>query len=461
MKRKIISLALACALLLGGCSEELEDEWFDEDDIPSETTASEPADEENPIQAAAQNYGTGLENFTINGAPDENPDRKISKSRTPIRQARAINVNGEKLSDDFYFYRNVLSTRNKQAYDQIYAALYRGSDTVNMNVPVHYSEISDIVFSVFYDHPELFWMENSVNYYYNNNGEVTQLTIGTNDTAGNLRAYQQAFESAVTKVLVKANTFSTDIEKVKYVHDYLTNTIDYVYNSPLNQSAYSALVLGKTVCAGYAKAFQYCMQKLGIPAAYIVGYAGELHAWNLVKLDGEYYNMDVTWDDPISNPPTTYYYNYFNITDSAISSDHSRDELSQKLPSANGTKYNYYSWFGDSAGSDFNDWNAINGVIPTEYGHETDESGNYIAESDYTDITSDNIDSDNSANYDDNYSPDDYSDFSWDDWDWDDDSDEWNWDDISWDDEDTDDWFDWDWDDDDWWDTDDLDDWDW
>lgn len=330
-----------------------------------------------------------------------------------------------------------------------------------MNVPVHYSEISDIVFSVFYDHPELFWMENSVNYYYNNNGEVTQLTIGTNDTAGNLRAYQQAFESAVTKVLVKANTFSTDIEKVKYVHDYLTNTIDYVYNSPLNQSAYSALVLGKTVCAGYAKAFQYCMQKLGIPAAYIVGYAGELHAWNLVKLDGEYYNMDVTWDDPISNPPTTYYYNYFNITDSAISSDHSRDELSQKLPSANGTKYNYYSWFGDSAGSDFNDWNAINGVIPTEYGHETDENGNYIAESDYTDIPSDNIDSDNSANYDDNYSPDDYSDFSWDDWDWSDDSDSWNWDDTSWDDED-DDWWDWLRDDgDDWWNTDDLDDWDW
>ena len=80
-------------------------------------------------------------------------------------------------------------------------------------------------------------------------------------------------------------------------------------------------------------------------------------------------------------------------------------------------------------------------IVLISDGYETDENGNYIAESDYTDIPSDNIDSDNSANYDDNYSPDDYSDFSWDDWDWSDDSDSWNWDDTSWDDED-DDWWD-------------------
>ena len=87
------------------------------------------------------------------------------------------------------------------------------------------------------------------------------------------------------------------------MHDYLTNTIQYVSGSLYNQSAYSAIVNGKTVCAGYAHAFQYCMQKLGIPAAYIVGYAkGEAHAWNILCLDGEYYGMDVTWDDPIGNP---------------------------------------------------------------------------------------------------------------------------------------------------------------
>lgn len=59
------------------------------------------------------------------------------------------------------------------------------------------------------------------------------------------------------------------------------------------------------------------MQKLEIPTAFVVGYAGEAHAWNLIKLNGEYYNMVVTWDDPIGNPATTYYYDCFNVTDGA------------------------------------------------------------------------------------------------------------------------------------------------
>lgn len=136
-----------------------------------------------------------------------------------------------------------------------------------------------------------------------------------------------------------AASLPEDVEKVKLVHDYLTNTIQYVAGSPYNQSAYSAIVFGITVCAGYAHAFQYCMQKLGIPAAYIVGYAGEAHAWNLLQLGGEYYCMDVTWDDPLGNPPTTYYYNYFNITDAQISKDHTRTRFPRSflLPTEHAT----------------------------------------------------------------------------------------------------------------------------
>lgn len=121
------------------------------------------------------------------------------------------------------------------------------------------------------------------------------------------------------------------------------------------------------VCAGYAHAFQYCMQKLGIPAAYIVGYAGEAHAWNLLQLGGEYYCMDVTWDDPLGNPPTTYYYNYFNITDAQISKDHTRDSISAQLPIANGTRYSFNAYFGGNQyGSDFTglDYSA---TMPSDY----------------------------------------------------------------------------------------------
>ncbi len=103
--------------------------------------------------------------------------------------------------------------------------------------------------------------------------------------------------------------------------------VEYDENSDMNQSAYSALVLGRSVCAGYARSFQYLMQQLGIPCYYCTGTSGEDHAWNIIKLDQTYYNVDVTWDD--TNPAT---YDYFNKSDQEFANTHVRTSLSVYLP---------------------------------------------------------------------------------------------------------------------------------
>lgn len=102
----------------------------------------------------------------------------------------------------------------------------------------------------------------------------------------------------------------------------------------MNQSAYSALVYGRTVCAGYARALQYLLQQFDIPCYYVTGYAGENHAWNIVKLDDGYYNVDSTWDD--TNPNT---YDYFNCSDDEYAKDHARRDLSVYLPPCKGNRY--------------------------------------------------------------------------------------------------------------------------
>ncbi len=89
-----------------------------------------------------------------------------------------------------------------------------------------------------------------------------------------------------------------------------------------------------SVCAGYSRAYQYILQKLGIPCYYCTGSSGEDHAWNIVKLDDGYYNVDVTWDD--TDPAT---YDYFNKTDSDYAGTHVRKSLSVYLPACNGMKY--------------------------------------------------------------------------------------------------------------------------
>jgi len=118
------------------------------------------------------------------------------------------------------------------------------------------------------------------------------------------------------------------------VHDTLIGQVDYVASAPMNQSAYSALVNGRTVCAGYARAFQYILQQLGIPCYYCTGYAGESHAWNIVALDDGYYNVDATWDDASQNT-----YEFFNKSDADFAANHLRQELSVYLPPCNGTSY--------------------------------------------------------------------------------------------------------------------------
>ena len=91
------------------------------------------------------------------------------------------------------------------------------------------------------------------------------------------------------------------------VHDYLINSIEY--DSTISKDniydIYGALVSRVCVCEGYAKAFQYLMNEVGIDNVIVIGTAvnsngqAENHAWNYAKLNENWYAIDTTWDDPI------------------------------------------------------------------------------------------------------------------------------------------------------------------
>lgn len=83
----------------------------------------------------------------------------------------------------------------------------------------------------------------------------------------------------------------SDYEKIKATHDYLIEYNNYHIGS---DGPYRALYKGQTNCNGYALAFMAIMRECGIPCTYETG---DNHAWNSVQLDGEWYNIDVTWDD--------------------------------------------------------------------------------------------------------------------------------------------------------------------
>lgn len=245
-------------------------------------------------------------------------------------------ITGEEYVNDnnFYPYYTMISSKERKIYQQIYQNIIEYKTTFVPIVSINKEELEKSITAVYNDHPEIFWTDLNYSYKYIKNGEVVQVILKFNSTFKEIENSRSIFEQEANRIISEAEIISSDYEKEKYVHDSLLKMIDYRKNSYLNQSAYSALVNHKTVCAGYSKAFQYIMINLGIPTYYVSGTAGEDHSWNIVKLSDGYYNVDLTWDDT-----SNISYNYFNMPDDIFSTTHTRTELSVNLPACNAYQF--------------------------------------------------------------------------------------------------------------------------
>ena len=139
----------------------------------------------------------------------------------------------------------------------------------------------------------------------------------------------QAEAERVVDELITSNM--SDYEVVKTLHDYLVTHCDYDYrvdigNMPfISHQAEGALLKGTAVCSGYAKAYEAMLDAAGIPNETITGYAGGYHAWNLVQVDGQWYHVDTTWDDPTTRGGDYIRYTYFLKSDKVMVSRSHRD----------------------------------------------------------------------------------------------------------------------------------------
>ncbi len=163
-----------------------------------------------------------------------------------------------------------------------------------------------------------------------------------------LPAAKLAFEAAVSHMLEGVDEIDGDFEKELYLHDRLVRSVIYDLDAEYCHSAYGALVFGRAVCDGYSEAFQYLLHRAGIESVIVYGESrGVGHAWNIVKIDGDYYQVDATWNDQ----GDTTYHAYFNITDAQMNVDHDANETAYSLPICNSTEKNYFTVKGGSVSS--------------------------------------------------------------------------------------------------------------
>lgn len=203
-----------------------------------------------------------------------------------------------------------------------------------------YCTDAELAVSAFYaDYPELFWARPNYYYYTAKPKLCAGIAFEYNSHYDNLDEELPLFMETADNILAGMPNGS-DYEKELYLHDVLVNRVTYTSSKLEEQNGYTALVEGKGVCAGYAFALQYLLMRAGIQSYYVVGYAGESHAWNLVKIDGKWYYVDATWDDPVyngSDDPYSPYHSYFNITTAMLQEDHTPSDIPYNVPLENCT----------------------------------------------------------------------------------------------------------------------------
>lgn len=180
-----------------------------------------------------------------------------------------------------------------------------------------------------YDNPQFLELGSGYSYtFYQGSNELINITITYGRESSEVP--QAQFDNTMNTVLANAKSLGSDYEQLKYCHDWLVNKSVY-YQSNVDteyiREADGPVVYGTAVCEGYAKAFMYLAQSMGYECVCVAGKGkNESHMWNMVKLGGQWYHVDVTWDDPVmSDGSNRLNHNYFLVSDSQIQVDHTID----------------------------------------------------------------------------------------------------------------------------------------
>lgn len=169
-------------------------------------------------------------------------------------------------------------------------------------------------------------MQRSYTYTYMDYGDDVEVEV---NTKYRLTPEKNALvQGKIERIIVAVPKDATDLEKVKFVNDYIVRHTKYNLKSKESPyTPYAVLFDGEGVCEGYALTALLMLQSLDIDVKYIMGDTdGGLHAWNLVKIDGQWKHLDTTWNDPVPDQGNSVRYDYFLVSPKKMARDHYWDE---------------------------------------------------------------------------------------------------------------------------------------
>lgn len=246
------------------------------------------------------------------------------------------------------FYYNQLSEEEQIVYKEILQGLWQLSSEIQVH-SIDAEAAGSIFRKILYDNPDIFWCDGSATSTTYSDYTIFVPNYTCSPDEKNVR--QAQIDASVEECLSKIPSDESSYHKIQYIYEYLVNQTDYQLDCADSQNIYSVLVNKVSVCAGYAKATQLLLQKLGIECIYVTGSTvdtGQSHAWNIVKIDENYYHVDTTWGDPVFvmqeeniENALNISYDYLCCSDTEAAKTHVwNHEIG--LPACTSNVYNYY-----------------------------------------------------------------------------------------------------------------------
>lgn len=216
-----------------------------------------------------------------------------------VRQFRKADVAETEQGHQEYYFK-LLSKEEKRAYREMQKGVKDRKKEFYITM-ADGEKIDKVYHALLKDHPELFWIHNRKQVYKTTYGknDYCLFSPGYSYSDEEMKEIQMSMEQAYKEVLTFISPGADDYEKVKAVYTYLIDLAEYEISED-DQSIAGIFWKKRAVCAGYAGAAQYLLERLDIPCIYVEGTAKESqegHAWNIVQIDGQYYYMDVTNGD--------------------------------------------------------------------------------------------------------------------------------------------------------------------
>jgi len=220
-----------------------------------------------------------------------------------------------------------LTNKQKIIYEQLVTGIEKNHKEIRLRPSASESDAELAMNMIYNDYPEFFWLDGGAVFWFSGK-KVSSIEPTCLDILNEQEAMNKAINEIISGMPASADT---DYKKALYLHDALIYWADYDWDGNIyDQSPYSALVLRSTVCAGYTRAYQLLLNKVGISSWHVGGTSGGVnHTWNQVWIGDQCVYTDVTWDDAGNYP----LYDYFSLNLEQMSIDHFPvDEYTAGLP---------------------------------------------------------------------------------------------------------------------------------